>query len=59
MKASIIACLKEAGVIKGSDLSIASAIMDDKTKSSTFARYMGRGKEKPYLEWVINYVMQE
>lgn len=59
MKASIIACLKEAGVIKGSDLSIASAIMDDKTKSNTFARYMGRGKEKPYLEWVINYVMQE
>jgi len=59
MKASIIACLKEAGVIKGSDLSIASAIMDDKTKSNTFARYMGRGKEKPYLEWIINYVMQE
>ena len=59
MKASIIACLKEAGVIKGSDLSIASAIIKDKKESSTFARYMGRGKEKPYLEWIINYVNQE
>ena len=59
MKASIIACLKEAGVIKGSDLSIASAIMIDKKDSSTFARYMGRGKEKPYLEWIINYVNQD
>ena len=59
MKASIIACLKEAKVIKGSDLSIASAIMNDKKESSTFARYMGRGKEKPYLEWIINYVSQE
>ena len=59
MKASIIACLKEAKVIKGSDLSIASAIMIDKKESSTFARYMGRGKEKPYLEWIINYVKQQ
>lgn len=59
MKASIIACMKEAGVIKGSDLSIASAIIQDKKESSRFARYMGRGKEKPYLEWIINYVKQE
>ena len=59
MKASIIACLKEAGVIKGSDLSIASAIMNNKKESSTFARYMGRGKEKPYLEWIIDFVNQE
>ena len=59
MKASIIACLKEAGVIKGSDLSIASAIMNDKKEASTFARYMGRGKDKLYLEWIINYVNQE
>lgn len=59
LKASIIACLKEAKVIKGSDLSIASAIMNDKKESSTFARYMGRGKEKPYLEWIINYVKQQ
>lgn len=59
MKASIIACMKEAGVIKGSDLSIASAIIQDKKESSRFARYMGRGKEKPYLEWIINYVIQE
>lgn len=59
MKASIIACMKEAGVIRGSDLSIASAIIQDKKESSRFARYMGRGKEKPYLEWIINYVIQE
>jgi hypothetical protein len=49
--------MKEAGIISGSDLSIASVIVksedfDDKS----FAVYIGRGKKKAYCEWVCNYV---
>ena len=57
VKGCIIGCLKEAGIISGSDLSIASEIVksedfDDKS----FAVYIGRGKKKAYCEWVRNYV---
>lgn len=60
IQASIIGGLKEAGVIEGSDLRIASAIVGGSEKdSNTFARYMGRGREKKYAEWIINYVKQQ
>ena len=57
IKGCIIGCMKEAGIISGSDLSIASEIVksedfDDKS----FAVYIGRGKKKAYCEWVCNYV---
>lgn len=57
IKGCIIGCMKEAGIISGSDLSIASVIVksedfDDKS----FAVYIGRGKKKAYCEWVCNYV---
>ena len=57
IKGCIIGCMKEAGIINGSDLSIASEIVksedfDDKS----FAVYIGRGKKKVYCEWVCNYV---
>lgn len=60
IQACIIGGLKEAGVLEGSDLSIASAIVGGNDKdANTFARYMGRGREKPYFEWIVNYVKQE
>ena len=57
VKGCVIGCIKEAGIISGSDLSIASEIVksedfDDKS----FAVYIGRGKKKTYCEWFCNYV---
>lgn len=60
IQACIIGSLKEAGVIEGSDLSIASAIVGGNDKdANTFARYMGRGREKSYFEWIVNHITQE
>ena len=57
LKAAVVGGLKKAGVIQGSDLSIASAIVgDDMTDSKTFAVYMGRGKKGYIADWICNYV---
>jgi len=57
LKAAVVYGLKKAGVIQGSDLGIASAIVgDDNTDSKTFAVYMGRGKKGDIADWIFNYV---
>ena len=57
LKAAVVYGLKRAGVIQGSDLGIASAIVgDDNTDSKTFAVYMGRGKKGDIADWIINHV---
>lgn len=57
LKAAVVYGLKKAGVIQGSDLGIASAIVgDDNTDSKTFAVYMGRGKKGDIADWIVNYV---
>ncbi|MBO7129209.1 MAG: hypothetical protein J6W05_05505 [Prevotella sp.] len=56
LKANIIGCLKVAGVIDGSNLSIASAIVKDSDIDiKTFASYIGRGAKRPFCEWIIEY----
>jgi hypothetical protein len=46
-----------AGVVKGSDLSIASAIVGGNvTDSKTFANYMGRGSKGDIANWICDYV---
>lgn len=57
MKGSLIGCLKYAGVIEGSNLSIASAILGGNEKDvNTFAKYIGKGSQKPYQGWIVSYV---
>ena len=54
---NIIGCLNKAGVIDGSDLSIAAAIMQGQEKDNkTFASYMGRGRKRPFFDWICEYV---
>lgn len=56
LKANIIGCLKVAGVIDGSNLSIASAIVKDSDIDiKTFASYIGRGAKRPFCEWIVEY----
>jgi hypothetical protein len=56
-KAAVVYGLKRAGVIQGSDLGIASAIVgDNNTDSKTFANYMGRGKKGNIADWICNHV---
>jgi hypothetical protein len=57
IRGNIIGTLAAAGVLKGSDLSISSAVTEsDKKTVKTFAVYIGRGKKKPYCDWVYDYV---
>jgi hypothetical protein len=57
VKGNIIGCLKKAGLLNGSDLSIASAIINgDERDHKTFAIYMGKGKKMPYCDWICDYV---
>lgn len=57
LKGAIIGALKEAGVLKGSDLSFAKAIMADSEKEiKTFAIYIAKGKKSAFCEWIIKYV---
>lgn len=56
LKANIIGCLKVAGVIDGSNLSIASYIVKgDNIDIKTFASYIGRGAKRPFCEWIMEY----
>ena len=57
LKGNIIGCLKMAGVIDGSDLGIATALLSGTKKENTnFAVYMGRGKKMAFCDWICNYV---
>ena len=56
LKGNIIGCLKIAGVIDGSDLSIAGAISQGSEREiKTFATYMGKGKKQEFCDWVCHY----
>lgn len=57
LKSNIIGCLKMAGVIDGSDLGIATALLNGTKKENTnFANYMGRGKKMVFCDWICDYV---
>lgn len=57
LKAAVAYGLKKAGVIQGSDLGIASAIVgDDNTDSKTFAVYMGRAKNGDIADWICSHI---
>ena len=57
LKANVIGCMKNAGVIEGSDMSIAKFIVNGtERENKTFATYIGKGKKCAYNEWIIQYV---
>lgn len=57
LKGNIIGCLKIAGVIDGSDLSIAGALLNGSDKENkTFAIYMGKGRKMSFCDWTCDYV---
>ena len=65
IKGHVVGLLREAGVIKGSNLAIARAYLGVSAKSrdkdnirevTTFAKYMGNGKCEPYADWVVEYI---
>ncbi|MBR4730380.1 MAG: hypothetical protein IK075_09020 [Prevotella sp.] len=57
VQGNIIGCLIKADVINGSDLSVASAIINGTDRENkTFATYMGRGKREPYCDWICKYI---
>lgn len=56
VKGYIIGCLIEAGVIVGSKLAIASAVVNGEIKGNSFAIYFTRGKEMDYCDWICDYV---
>ena len=63
LKGNVIGCLKMAGVIDGSDLGIATALLNGSERNNkTFATYMGLGKkmchqkEENFCSWICEYV---
>ena len=57
LKGNIIGCLKMAGVIDGSDLGIAAALLNGSDKENkTFAIYMGKGWKMSFCDWTCDYV---
>ena len=61
IKGHVVGALKEAGVLKGSDLAVARAYLGKEEKDlskevKTFAKYMGDSRHEPYFEWVAEYV---
>ena len=57
LKAAVVGGLKKTGVIQGSDLGIASAILGNKNKDSkNFAIYMGMGKKGDIADWICNHM---
>lgn len=57
LKGNIIGCLKMAGVVDGSDLGIATALLNGSDKENkTFAIYMGKGKKMSFCDWTCDYV---
>ena len=65
VKGRFIGTLALAGVLKGSNLSVARVFLgiskntrdeDEKRDASTFANYMGKAVNEPYADWVRDYV---
>jgi len=63
LKGNIIGCLKMAGVIDGSDLGIATALLNGTVRENkTFASYMGLGKkmiyskDSNYCSWICDHL---
>ena len=58
----IIGCLITAGVLKGSDSAIASAVVEyikfdgKEIKGNAFATYFGKGRKTGYCDWICEYV---
>ena len=65
VKGRFIGTLALAGVLKGSNLSVARVFLgiskntrdeDEKREANTFANYMGKAVNEPYADWVSDYV---
>jgi len=57
LKGAIIGALKEAGVIEGSNLSIAKAFVGGLDKENkTFASYIGKSEKYEFNDWIRGYV---
>ena len=55
LKCYIVGALKDAGVIKGKYDAIAKR-MGYEEDYRTYSRYLGRGKQQPYYDWIYDYV---
>ena len=56
LKCILIGSLKEAGVLKGSNLNIARKLDFEDHKTGTIAEYMGYCRKESFWEWVEDYV---
>ena len=62
VRGQVAGALREAGVLKGSMLSIAReyyGVAGNTKDAKTFATYMGRQKDAPYLDFAMKYVKQK
>ena len=57
LKAYIVGCLKDSGVISGAYDQIARQMGYDESYRS-FSRNIGRGKNQEYFQWILNYVAE-
>ena len=56
LKGYVVGCLKDAGVISGTYDGIARQMNYSEDSYRTFSRYLGRGKNQDYFEWIKDYV---
>lgn len=56
LKGYVVGCLKDAGVISGTYDGIARQMNYSENSYRTFSRYLGRGKNQDYFEWIKDYV---
>ena len=56
LKGYVVGCLKDAGVISGAYDVIARLMGYDDNSYRTFSRYLGRGKNQDYYQWIKDYV---
>ncbi len=62
VRGQVAGALREAGVLKGSMLSIAReycGVAGNTKDAKTFATYMGRQKDAPYLDFAMKYVQEK
>lgn len=58
LKGYVVGLLKDVGVLKGSYDAIAERV-GITSAARTFSRYMGKGKNQPYADWVKEYVAEQ
>ena len=56
LKAYVVGCLKDAGVISGTYDGIARVMGYDEESYRSFSRNLGRGKNQDYFLWIKAYV---